>query len=249
MARLTLRDVSVDFPVYEASARSLKQLLVRSAALSRIRSTEGARSILVKSLTDINLTLQDGDRLAVVGANGAGKTTLLRVLGGIYRPTKGEVHCQGRRRTLLDIHSGFDYDANGFENILLRGLLMGLSRAEVDELTSGIASFSGLEDFMHLPVRTYSSGMLFRLLFSISMAVPGEIVLMDEWIGAGDRSFVEKANRSLTQLLNRARIMVLASHHAELLREFCNRAILLENGCLVAEGTVEEVLQRHVHTA
>lgn len=248
MARLILQNVSVDFPIYDAPARSLKQLLFRSASLSRIRTPQGARSLLVNSLIDIDLVLQDDDRLAVVGANGAGKTTLLRVLGGIYQPTRGEVHCQGRRRTLLDIHSGFDYDANGFENILLRGLLMGLSRAEIDALTPGIASFSGLEDFMHLPVRTYSSGMLFRLLFSISAVVPGEIVLMDEWIGTGDRTFVEKANRSLTQLLDRARIMVLASHHAELLREFCNRAILLEKGRVVAEGTVDEVLERHVRT-
>lgn len=243
MVELRLKDVDVEFSLYQAPARSLKHLLIKSATAGRIGSSEQDGRINVRALNGITLELHEGDRLALIGGNGAGKTTLLRVMAGLYHPTRGSLRHQGRRTTLFDIASGFDDEATGFENILLRGLLLGLSRAEAKARMDEIAAFSGLGDFMHLPVRTYSSGMLFRLLFSIATSIHSDIVLMDEWIATGDKEFIEKSNQRLLNLIDNAKILVFASHNGELLRKLCNRAVLLDNGRIKMIGHIDDVLE------
>jgi ABC-type polysaccharide/polyol phosphate transport system ATPase subunit len=201
--------------------------------------------ICVKAIDGVSLTFEDGDRVALVGANGAGKSTLLRVLAGIYEPMRGRVSIQGRVASLFDIALGLDPESTGYENILLRGLFLGMSRAEIRERRDAIAVFSELGDFLAMPMRTYSSGMMLRLAFAVSTHVDAEILLMDEWIGAGDAAFTAKAERRLAELVGGAAILVLASHSEEIVRSTCNKAVLLRQGTVVQIGSVDEVLQAY----
>lgn len=247
MAYLRLRNISVEFPLYQSPARSLKRALLRATVGGSIVRAGDSDRLVVKGLRNISLDLREGDRLALVGHNGAGKTTLLRTMAGIYHPHEGEVLRQGTPIPLFDIHAGFDDEATGYENILLRGLLLGYTRADIERRMSSIAEFSGLGDFLDLPVRTYSAGMMVRLLFSIATSGPADILLMDEWIAAGDQDFIDKANKRLQEYINEAQILVLASHNPELLRAICNRAVLLEAGSIIREGSVEEILGAYAH--
>ncbi len=247
MAHLRLENVGIEFPLYESRAHSFKRALLQAAVGGCIGKASGGGRIAVKGLQDISLALNAGDRLALIGHNGAGKTTLLRTMAGIYRPHVGEVIRVGKAIPLFDIHAGFDDEATGYENILLRGLLLGYSRAEIERRTNSIAEFSGLGGFLGLPVRTYSSGMLVRLLFSIAISGPADILLMDEWIAAGDRDFIDQANKRLREYVDQAQIVVLASHNPDLLRTICNRAVWLVGGRIAKQGLVDEVLDAYSH--
>lgn len=246
MTQLVLDNISVGFVLYQSHALSIKQTLLRTAIGGAIGGATHAGRVIVDALQAITIELREGDRLALLGHNGAGKSTLLRVMAGIHHPTRGAVRCVGRRVPLFDIHSGFDDEATGYENILLRGLLMGFSRAEMERKIDDIATFSGLGRFLDFPVRTYSSGMLLRLLFSISTSGDADILLMDEWIATGDREFLDRANRRLHELIDRSKILVFASHDTDLLRKICNRAVLLEGGQLVLDGALDTVIERHL---
>ena len=196
----------------------------------------------MRALDDVSLAFGDGDRVGVVGANGAGKTTLLRVLAGVYEPTAGEVWAAGRIGSLLDVTLGFDEEATGRENIVTCGLLAGLSLAEMRERAGEIGAFTGLGDYLGMPVRTYSTGMRFRLGFAVCTSFEPDIVLMDEWIAVGDRSFLEKAYRRLEAFADGAGVVVLASQDPELVRRMCATAVLLDAGRVRASGPVGEVL-------
>ena len=196
----------------------------------RISSGPSASVTVVQALRNINLDLRPGDRLGLVGHNGAGKTTLLRVLAGIYHPTIGTIRCEGHRMPLTDIQVGQDDEATGYEMILMRGLLMGLKRSEIEAKVEEIAEFSELGDFLDLPIRTYSSGMALRLFFSIATSITADIILMDEWIAAGDEAFIKKANARLQVLVDQAHIIVIASHSRATLQRICTHGLLLEAG-------------------
>ena len=241
-AHIVLRNVSVTFPVLSFRDRSLRSRFVRAVTLRR----EAARPHIVTALDGIDLDIRAGDRLAIVGANGAGKTTLLRVLAGIYHPTAGSIDVLGRCLSLFDLSAGFDEEATGYENIMRRGLVIGARRTEIDARRAEIADFTELGDRLDLPLRTYSSGMMLRLIFAVATAVEGEIVLLDEWIGVGDQQFRQKARQRLDEIVARAGILVLASHDVDLIRSTCNRAILLQEGRITASGTTEEVLDLYL---
>ncbi|MFB6448965.1 ABC transporter ATP-binding protein [Bradyrhizobium tunisiense] len=244
-SHIVLRDVSVTFPVLSFRDRSLRSRFVSAVTLRR----KAAVSHLITALSGVNLDIRAGDRLAIVGANGAGKTTLLRVLAGIYHPTAGSIDVLGRRLSLFDLSAGFDEEATGYENIMRRGLVIGARRAEIDARRAEIAEFTELGDRLDLPLRTYSSGMMLRLIFAVATAVEGEIVLLDEWIGVGDQQFRKKARQRLDEIVARAGILVLASHDVEMIKSTCNRAILLEQGRITAAGTTEEILGRYLGAA
>ena len=243
MAAIRLRDVHVEIPIYNTSGRSLKKQLVRATTGGRIQIDHGIT--VVRALNGVTLDLKDGDRLGLVGHNGAGKTTLLRVLAGVYEPTRGSISVDGSVTPLLDVGMGIDVEATGEENIILRGTLLGIGRRQLAAVTSEIAEFTELGDYLKVPVRTYSSGMVLRLAFGISTSVQPEILLMDEYFAVGDASFVHKAERRLNQLVSQAGIMVLASHSAELIRRLCNKVIWLEAGEVRAAGDTQTVLQRY----
>lgn len=201
---------------------------------------------LRRVLDHISFEARPGDRIGIVGRNGAGKSTLLRVLIGAYQPTQGEVEARGSRQALLNIALGFAPDATLAENIVLRGIAMGLRPSQVTgALIDDILEFAELTEKAGHRLKTLSSGQRMRLGFALATAVQHEILIMDEWIGTGDAGFIEKATRRLTSRVDNAKIVVLASHSAQLLRRVCNRALLVEGGRLVGDGDVEVILQQY----
>lgn len=230
MARIQLTNACVDFPVFGAHAASLKRTLAAAATGGRIGSETGVT--VIQALRDVCLDLRDGDRLGVMGHNGAGKSTLLRTLAGAYPPTRGTYVREGRIASLIDPMLGIEFDATGYENITLRGLMMGLRSGEIKQLTPDIAEFSGLGDYLDMPVRTYSTGMVMRLGFSIATAVHADILLMDEWLSVGDAAFQHQAEERLRYIVNNTGILVLASHAPQLLARECSQIVELSHGLL-----------------
>ncbi len=198
------------------------------SAGGRIEQSAGRR--VVAALSDVNFSLGSGDRLGLVGPNGAGKTTLLKVLYGIYEPTSGSLDVSGRVDALFNISLGFRKEVTGRRNIELRGLINGWSMEEIRARTDSIIEFSELGEFIDMPLKTYSQGMAARLAFSVSTTFEPEILLMDEWIGAGDASFRDKAAERMKQISQKAGIIVLASHNESLIEKVCNKCLRLENG-------------------
>ena len=248
MPSIELIDVSVDFPIYTAQTRSIRADLLRRIG-GRIQEQQDDRRFVVNALRNINLTLRAGDRLGLIGPNGAGKSTLLRVLSGVYEPPQGTIRIDGRVSSLLDVTLGIDPELNGYDNIILRGVLLGMTVDEAREKTPSIAEFSELGDFLNLPVRTYSSGMMLRLAFAICTAIRPDIVLLDEVVGVGDAEFSEKATARMRQFANDASIVVLASHDTNTLRNFCDKGVLLRGGRIVEMGPIADVLEHYGHTA
>ena len=244
MAAITCENVSVDYPLYGAGSRSLKKTLMRMGSGGRISRDAGDR-VCVQALRDVSLHIDHGERVGIIGSNGAGKTTLLRVLAGIYEPTRGVVRHEGRISPLFDTTLGMDTEATGYENIVLGGLFLGLSPREIRGRTDEIAEFTELGDYLSVPVRTYSTGMMLRLAFAVSTCIDAEILLMDEWIGVGDAHFLEKAERRMERLVGQSRILVIASHSDALIKRLCNKVVLLDHGEVKAIGLVEEILDQY----
>ena len=248
MINIRMESVTVDFPVYSASTRSLKKRLLHHGTGGRIARDSGNR-LCVRALEDVTLNFEHGDRVGLVGHNGAGKTTLLRVLAGAYEPTRGIVRRRGRIASLLNVSLGIDPESTGYENIMTRGLFLGLMPEQVRERMSEIAEFTELGDYLAMPVHTYSAGMRLRLAFAVCTSFEPEILLMDEWLSVGDRSFMEKARQRLTEFVERAGILVLASQNASLLKRVCSTAVLLEAGKIKARGPMSELLQEFQQAA
>lgn len=225
-------NLTVDFPIFNSPHRSLKKNLLKLATGGRISSDAGG-GVMVRALDGVNFSLADGNRLGLTGHNGSGKSTLLRVLAGVYEPTGGTLKIKGRVVSLLDISIGMDVEATGIENIFLKGILLGISKSQIQNKLEEIVDFSGLGDYIDLPVRTYSSGMVMRLAFSIATSVVADILLMDEWLSVGDSDFVKKAEDRLKALVYKTPILVMASHSPEILKEVCNRVVRLEGGKIV----------------
>lgn len=238
MPAISLSKVCVDLPIYGAHSRSLKNRLISAATGGRLAKESGVTS--VRALSGIDLELRPGDRVGLWGHNGAGKTTLLRVLAGAYTPTEGTAKIDGSVTSLINLSLGLEQEATGYENIALRLMMMGRNPAEAKNVTAYVESFSELGDFLSLPIRTYSSGMLLRLAFAISTTVTPEILLMDEWLSVGDTEFVSKAEQRLDELLDQTEILVIASHSPELLKRRCNRILMLEHGVIVNQETVAD---------
>lgn len=226
---ISLQNVSVKFPVFDAKQRSFKNSLL-SAATGGHLGNEANGITTVDALKNISLEIHEGERVALIGHNGSGKTTLLRVLAGVYYPTQGSINIDGKITSLLDAMLGMDGEATGIENIRMRGLFLGMSNEKIASITDEVIAFSELGDFINLPVRTYSSGMILRLAFSITTSLTPEILLMDEWISVGDQEFKEKAEKRLLEFVDSAGILVFATHERELAKRLCSRSIYLEHG-------------------
>ncbi len=244
MARLTVEDLCVAFPLYHGESRSLKKT-VFAAATGRLGQDQKHR-LVVEALRHVSFDLHSGDRLGLIGSNGAGKTTLLRAMAGIYEPVHGQITLEGAVTALLDPGQGMNLELTGNENIRLRGLFSGYNDAQIRALQRDVASFASLDQFLDLPVRTYSSGMVVRLGFALATAIHPQILLMDEWILAGDASFLDKARHRLETMVRGAEILVLSSHNAEILMQWCNRVIWMEDGQIRADGTPDEVLAAYL---
>lgn len=240
---LRMEGVTVDFPIYSVGTRSLKKRLLRKGGGNIGRDAEDR--LCVRALDQVSLAFARDDRVALIGRNGAGKTTLLRVLAGAYEPTKGQVWRQGQMASLLNVSLGIDLEATGYENIFMRGLLLGLTPEQVRERTGEIEAFTELGGYLAMPVHTYSAGMRLRLAFAVCTCGAPDILLMDEWFSVGDAAFIEKVRRRLENLVERSGILVLASHNLTLLKRICTKAVLLEEGRVKSTGSVEEVLEAY----
>jgi ABC-type polysaccharide/polyol phosphate transport system ATPase subunit len=238
---LTLENVSVSFPVYHGSSRSLKKRLLFRGSGGQLARDANHR-ITVEALRNVSLKFAAGDRVALVGANGAGKTTLLRVMAGIHEPEAGSVRSRGMISPMFDMGLGIDSEISGYDNIRLRGLILGLNADEIEERMADIVDFTELGDYLDLPVRTYSSGMMSRLTFAVTTCFAPEILLMDEWIMAGDAGFLAKAQRRVDVFVQKTSIMVLASHNNEICRQWCNKAVWMHRGQVKVQGAIEDVL-------
>lgn len=240
MSYIILENVSLSYPVFGANGRSLKSGLFNMATGGRLAKNHS--SITVEALNNINLNLQSGDRLGLIGHNGAGKTSLLKVLAQIYEPTKGIISVQGSSNCLFDIMMGMDHESTGYENIMLRGLLLGFSRREVRKLVPNIEEFAELGEFIKMPIKTYSSGMMLRLAFGIITSLPSDILLIDEIVNVGDSRFVEKAKMRMNNFIHQSEILVLSTHDINIIKQLCTKAIWLEHGNIYAYGEIEDVL-------
>ncbi|MFV3126356.1 ABC transporter ATP-binding protein [Niveispirillum sp. KHB5.9] len=238
---IRLEDVDVRFQIFGLHGRSLKKTALNLSTGGRIGAEPGAR-VHIDALCGVNLELGEGDRVGLIGHNGAGKSTLLRTMAGIYEPTAGRVSVQGRVSPMFDLMLGIDPDATGRENVRLRGLLLGMTAKEIDAYAGDICDFSGLGDYLDLPVKVYSSGMLLRLMFAVATAISPEILLLDEWITAGDAAFMERAENRVNALIDRASMLVIASHSRPLVERLCNKVMVLEHGRVVDFGPLTPAL-------
>ncbi len=244
MARIEVSRLSVDFPLYHGSARSLKKTLV-AAASSRFGQDNQSR-VVVQALRDVSFTLARGDRLGLIGTNGAGKTTLLRTIAGIYEPVVGHVRVDGSLNALLDPNSGMNMDLTGRENIMLRGLYNGYPKQEISQLEQDVQDFAELGEFLDLPVRFYSSGMIVRLGFGLATAIKPEVLLMDEWFLAGDARFMDKARDRIEGMVRGADILVLSTHQTSVILQWCSRVIWMDGGQVREDGPPEQVVESYL---
>jgi len=233
----------VDFPIFDAKTRSLKHTFLGAAggAIGRNESN----TAMEEALKNINLHLQDGDRVGLVGHNGAGKSTLLRLLSGIYEPTRGSAVVRGRVAPVFDLGVGMDPEISGYENIIIRGLFLGQTRKAMNRKMDEIAEFSELGDYLAMPLRTYSTGMRIRLALGVVTSIDPEILLLDEGIGAVDAAFMAKARSRLVEMVKRSGILVFASHSNEFLAQLCDSALWIDHGEIRQAGAVDEVVEAY----
>lgn len=242
MASIQFTNVSVDIPIYDASSRSLKNNVLAAATGGQIKPREGRGRVSIRAIDGLSLNLQHGARIGLVGHNGAGKSTILRVIAGIYEPTGGSLEVQGDVAAMFDIGFGMDPEATGWENIVLRGMLLGYSRKEIEARSSEIGVWTGLGEFLDMPLRTYSAGMATRLAFAVSTSITPDILLIDEGIGAGDAAFLAQAKERLRSFIGDAGLLVMASHSDNLLKEWCTTGLWMEHGRMRHMGPIEETL-------
>ncbi len=243
MAYIEFKNVCVDFPIYNARNRSIRNKVMQAATGGRVDF--GADRTIIRSLDNVSFSLKEGDRVGLIGHNGAGKSTLLRTLSRVYEPTSGRAEIQGEIGSLVDISLGIDKESTGRENIYIRGALLGLDRAHIEEKFDEIVDFSELGDFIDMPVRTYSSGMHLRLAFAVATIIRPEILLMDEWLSVGDAAFNAKAKARLNELVQSSKILVIASHSRRLIEEVCTRVLWFEHGKLKMSGDPKLVCEAY----
>lgn len=241
-AHVRLNNVFLRYPVYGASQKSF-----RSSLFSRLNASISREngSLSVSALEDVSLSFEEGSRVGLIGMNGAGKSTLLRIMGGIYAPSAGNVEIAGKVSCLFNYNLGMDVDDTGYENIRLIGMYLGMSPEEIEARTQDIAEFTELGEFLSVPVRAYSSGMVTRLSFSIATSIHPDVLLLDEGFGTGDARFAGRAFDRIMRLVDRTQVLVLASHDNQLIRSMCNKAVLLDRGRVCAVGDVDSVISAY----
>ena len=234
---LTVQNVSMSFYKYQVGVDTLKELVVRVFK----RDLKKNR---FECLKNVSFRIDRGEAVALIGKNGAGKSTLLKIVSGILPPEQGSVRCLGRITPLLRLGAGFDSNASGIENIYLNAAILGYTKKEIDERLPSILDFSELGDFIYAPIKTYSSGMLARLGFSIAVNMPSEILLIDEILAVGDLAFSKKCYKKLDELRADGTTFLIVSH-SESVKRYCSRVLWLDNGSIRADGNIQEVFKEY----
>jgi len=243
MARIELDKVSLTFRVRQRGRITLKEFLVRQMFRRSVNPM-----IEVQALQEVCLQFHEGERIGIVGHNGAGKSTLLKVLAGIYPPSHGRRIVEGRISSLFDIALGFELDATGWENMAYRGYLQGETPQTIRAKMQPIADFTELGNFLDMPVRYYSAGMLVRLAFSIATAIEPEILLVDEVLSVGDMAFQEKARQRMREMIAKAKLIVLVSHDLVNLTQLCDRAVWMDHGRVRQVGPTAEIIDAYTNS-
>lgn len=243
MAKIELTDLSITFNAHQQKRVSLKEYLVGRLFRKSINPV-----LRVHALSNINLTVHEGERIGVIGHNGAGKTTLLKTLAGVYPPTTGTRLVEGKICSLFDITTGFEQEATGWENILYRSYLQGETPKSIRRKLDGIAEFAELGDFLNVAVRNYSQGMMMRLAFSIATAVEPEVLLVDEVLAVGDLAFQRKAQARMRELMSTSRLMVMVAHDLAALRSMSTRVIWMTHGQIIMDGPPDQVIDSYILT-
>ena len=237
---ITTEKVSLDYILKTGSISIRKFILQRFKKLLRQPTDQRNYNTVFRALHNINLEIKTGDKLGIFGRNGAGKSTLLRVLADIYKPNFGTVLTHGTSSCLFDINLGLNAEANGYENIITMCILKGMTKQQALNVVKDVEEFTELGDFLYNPVRMYSAGMKMKLAFGVATAGNPDILLVDEVIGVGDGKFMQKANKRIEDLMHNSNILVLTSHDNAVIKKFCNKAIVLDQGNLVFQGNVDD---------
>lgn len=239
MPILEVQDLTIEYPIRTRGIGGVK--LSSRHDDSRITANASGRPV-AKALDRVSFRLEAGDRLGLLGSNGSGKSTLLRALAGILPPSKGHVYREGNLQALFNVNVGFSAHSTGRRNIYLRGLINGWTDDQISKATIDVIEFAELGAYIDMPLNTYSAGMSARLAFAIATCFPADILVMDEWIGAGDRDFRKRADDRLNEIIEKSGILVIASHNIEILKNNCNQILTLEHGCIKDEGSAESML-------
>ena len=240
MKIIQARNLGIRFKLHHEKRGTLK------GSLARIFSSHPARIQEYWALRDINLGLEKGEVLGVIGRNGSGKSTLLRMIAGIFTPDEGEIKVDATVSALLSISAGFQAELSGLDNIYLNAALLGFSEKEVDSVLDNIIEFSEIDRFIEVPIKTYSSGMRARLGFSIAINLRRDIMLIDEIMGVGDTQFRRKCEIEIEKLIGEGRTIVLVSHNMASIKKFANEVIFLEKGLAKFVGPAEEAIERYL---
>ena len=223
--------VTIDLPIYSIGARSLRSTTLNLSTGGRLFQARN-HHVVVRALNSVSFKINPGDRVGLTGHNGSGKTTLLRAIAGIYKPAVGTAVVRGEISPMLELATGLDPEASGVENIRLLSKYRGRTDKEIDREFDAIAEFTELGAYLQMPVKTYSQGMLARLSFAVATSFSPDVLVMDEWIAAGDAAFVKKAEARLLSLIESARVFIFASHSVDLVERLCNRTMHLNHGSL-----------------
>jgi ABC-type polysaccharide/polyol phosphate transport system ATPase subunit len=237
MASIKFINVDLEFPVYDVSSLSLRKQIITLATGGLVSSQNGVTK--VSALKQVSFEAKDGDSIGIIGHNGAGKTTLLRAMAGIYPPTAGEIQVVGRIGSVFELGAGLDYEVDGKQNIINLLLLNGRSYEYAKESLRSIVEFTELGDFIDLPIRTYSSGMLLRLMFAVTTIEMPEVFLLDEMFSTGDAHFQEKSTKRIEEMMSESSVFVFASHDMALLKKYCNRFFKMSHGKLIEVNSTD----------
>lgn len=239
MSYIYLEDVNLTFKIWRE--KKIKDILIPGS--NRFNDFNNGSISVIKSL---NLDIKQGERVSIIGHNGAGKSTLLRLIAGIYKPTSGKREVEGRISSMFELTTGFEMEQSGWDNIYLRGLMLGETPNSIKEKMAEIGEFSELGNFLNMPVKYYSSGMFVRLAFSVSTAIQPDILLLDEVVGAGDAEFRGKANKRMKEMMKTAKVMVLVTHSMTDAINMSERCIWLERGNIVMDGDPNFVTKEYM---
>ena len=247
---LRLDNVTLDYFVYSVRAQSLRNAVFNLAVGGKLYKNQGDVTV-VRALENISVNLTEGDRLALIGHNGSGKTSLLKVMAGVYHPASGRVESQGSMTSMIAAGAGLDWEATGLQNIRKLGQMRLISNKAIDAAIGPIVEFSGLGDFVRLPVKTFSAGMMARLMFACATEFEADILVMDEWLSAGDADFIQKARERMNAFVDKAKIVVLGTHDFDLVERACNKVLVLDAGRIAFYGPTAEwaVQGKNMHVA
>lgn len=242
MSLIKLEDVNLVF--HTQKQKRIKDFLIPGSKKFNDFNKDGS----VHAIKNMNLEIGNKERVAIIGHNGAGKSTFLKMISDIYPPTSGKMTVEGRISSLFEFATGFETEQTGWDNIYLRGLMLGETPDSIKKKMKAIGEFSELGDFLNMPVKYYSSGMFIRLAFSVSTSINPDILLLDEALAAGDAAFIDKANKRMQEMMQDANIMVLVTHSMETARQLCNRCLWFERGEIMMDGDPETVTEAYIRS-